>query len=391
MNLHLIILAAMPAALLSGDSKAGVLMGFCVAAAVVVMAGIKLSAYGDALGERTGMGSGLVGLLFLAAVTSLPELVVSTTSTMAASIKAAGLDAKSFADLAAYHKQYMEILRGGSDLAVGNMIGSNVMNLMLFVIMDLVQGKGAFLYRLSRNHIMSAASGLGMLGILLFGFAVCSAATGGTSLVIPWLDVGPVTPILLFGYILVMVLQGKLEKREDGIEAGNEEQRQDAEADLVQMPALRFYGTLLFLAGCIVAGGMALSVLGDRMAVLFDLGRSFVGTVFLAVSTSLPELVVCIASVRMGCYNMAVGNVLGSNIFNLVIIFTSDIGLRRASILHCASPTHLVTIAMTLVLTCTVIVGMVYRSEKSFAKLGFDVWLMLIVYALGNVALYMLR
>ena len=172
MNLQLIIFLALPTALLSGESKAGVLLGFCMAAAVVVMAGIKLSAYGDALGERTGLGSGLVGLLFLAAVTSLPELVVSTTSTMAASIKVAGLDIKDFVYMAAYHKQCMEILRGGSDLAVGNMIGSNVMNLMLFVIMDLVQGKGAFLFRLSRNHIMSAASSLGMLGILLFGFAI---------------------------------------------------------------------------------------------------------------------------------------------------------------------------------------------------------------------------
>ena len=61
-------------------TQAGLLLAFAAMAAVVVLSGIRLSIYGDALGDRTGMGRGLIGLVFLAAVTSLPELVVSLTS-----------------------------------------------------------------------------------------------------------------------------------------------------------------------------------------------------------------------------------------------------------------------------------------------------------------------
>ena len=165
---------------------------------------------------------------------------------------------------------------------------------------------------------------------------------------------------------------------------------------LVAMAAWRFYGVLAFLAIAIVLGGMWLSLLGDGIALPaedggFGLGQSFVGTIFLAVTTSLPELVVSVVAVRRGLFNMAVGNVLGSNIFNLVIIFAADIGLRGRSILHYASPAHLVTIGMAMMLTCVVMIGLVYRSRRSVAGLGVDVWLMVAIYVLGNAVLYLLR
>lgn len=382
---HACLAAAVPELLFGGGSRIGLVLAFLVAAAVVVLAGTKLSEYGDALGERTGLGAGLVGLIFLAAVTSLPELVVSTTSTLAASWKAAGLPpGDGAADL---------LLQGGTDLAVGNMIGSNVFNLMLFVVMDLVQGRGAFIHRLSRNHVMAAASGLGLGGVLLFGMAICGRAWGGTGWTVPVLDIGPVTPLLFVAYLAAMVLQGKLENREDGMDGLEPETCAATPEHLLTMKAVRFYGILAGLAALIVLGGMWLSVLGDRIALPaeaggFGLGQSFVGTIFLAISTSLPELVVCIAAVRQGFFNMAVGNVLGSNIFNLVIVFTADLGLRGGSILHLASPAHLVTIGMVTMLTCVVLVGLVYRSSRSAARIGFDVWIMLAIYILGNIALY---
>ncbi len=378
--------------IMGADTRVGLVVAFLVAAMIIIMAGTKLSSYGDALGVRTGMGAGLVGLLFLAAVTSLPELVVSTTATISASMKAAALGPLAGLDAAGI-EQYGNLMAGGADLAIGNMVGSNVFNLMLIALMDLLQGKGSFIRRLSRNHVMAAASGLLMLGVVLFGFAICGGLWQGTDLLIPWLDVGPVTPVLFLVYLVVMLLQNRLEKREDGMEGIEPEPSVETPERLVKMPGWRFYGTLAFLALCIVTCGMWLSFLGDRIAMPatkgFGLGQSFVGTVFLAISTSLPELVVCVAAVRMGLFNMAVGNVLGSNIFNLVILFTADMGLRGGSILHHASPDHLVTIGMVMMLTCVVMIGLVYRSTKSVAKLGIDVWVMLAIYILGNAALFL--
>ncbi len=380
------LVAAASGGLLVGDgSKTLLLLLFAVAAAIVVVTGTKLSRYGDALGERTGLGEGLVGLLFLAAVTSLPELVVSTTSTLHASLRA--LETPDPVRTASLYA-------AGADLAVGNMLGSNVFNLMIIAVMDVVQGRGAFLFRLHRNHIMSAASGLLMLGVVLFGFAVGARS----DYVIPGLGVGIITPILLLCYIGLLVLQGRLEHRdkthptlEEEIEEEEEEERLvEAEQALIRMPAARFYGILLGLAALIVAGGMWLSLLGDEMAVAFNLGQSFVGTVFLAISTSLPELVVAVAAVRMGLFNMAVGNVLGSNIFNMVILFTADIALRGGSLLHHAGAEHLVTMAMVTMLTCVTIVGLMYRTKRHFATLGLDAWLMVVIYLFGNAVMYWL-
>lgn len=375
-----------PELLLGGGAQYGLAIAFLAAAAIVVVVGSRLSVYGDALSERTGLGAGLVGLLFLAAITSLPELVVSITSVFAASIKAA--------DLPRFSSAYNELMRGGADLAIGNMIGSNVFNLALFVVMDLVQGKGALIFRLSRNHIMSAASGLGLFGIVVLGVAFDSQALGGAGWIIPHLETGLITPLLLVGYIVVMVLQSRLEKREtDAADVPVSSEVREEDPSLVNMSAPKFYGILLFMALMIVIGGMWLSFLGDRIALPaenggFGLGQSLVGTIFLALSTSLPELVVCVAAVRMGSYDMAAGNVLGSNIFNLVIIFFADIGLRGGSILFYASPAHLVTMAMVMMITCTVIVGLMYRTKLSFLKIGLDAWIIILIYIFGNVVLF---
>lgn len=367
--------------LLGAGTRPGLGVAFLGAAALVVFAGAKLSRYGDALGERTGLGAGLVGMVFLAGITSLPELAVSSTSALNASLKAAELAAG---------ENREALLKAGADLAVGNMVGSNVFNLMLIAVMDLVHRRGALACELSQKHILTAAGGLGMLGVVLFGMAIERTFT----LTLPWIDTGCLTPLLPVAYLVLMVLQGRLDTAGEplpGEEVGREPAADDA---LVRQSRSRFYGTVVFLAAVIVVCGVWLSLLGDRIALPtdqggFGLGQSFVGTFFLAVSTSLPELVICVACVRLGFLNMAAGNVFGSNMFNLVVLFTADIGLRGGSILHYAGPSHLVTMAMTMVLTTIAVVSLMVRSRRDVGKMGLDAWLMLALYVAGNIVVYL--
>ncbi len=383
---------------LGGGTQGGLIIAFLVAAAIIVGSGLTLSKYGDALGDRTGLGAGLIGLIFLAGVTSLPELVVSTSSTLQASLEASRLA------LGKLDPRYAETLRGGADLAIGNMIGSNVFNLMILALIDLVQGKGALMFRLHRNHILSAAMGMGMLGILLFGL---SLAWQGQTL-IPGLETGPVTPFLFIAYIVVMKLTANHERKDAGSHALvlDESEYEEAATDtaksaaseteddnpLLTMSAPRFYGMIAFCALLIVVCGIWLSQIGDRMALPtgqggLGLGQSVVGTIFLAISTSLPEVVVSFGAARMGAFDMAVGNVLGSNVFNLAILFPADIGLRGGSLLHYASPTHLVAAAMVLMLSAVAVCSLMIRTKKSFARIGFDVWVMVLIYVVGNIAM----
>jgi cation:H+ antiporter len=128
------------------------------------------------------------------------------------------------------------------------------------------------------------------------------------------------------------------------------------EGRLTQLPAARFYSVLGLLCALIIGGGILLSMLGSRMALPpeqggFGLEATLIGTLFLAISTSLPELVISFSSIRLGFLDMSIGNVLGSNLFNLLIIFVADVAMRGNSMLRNASPNHWASVGLIFLLT----------------------------------------
>jgi cation:H+ antiporter len=321
-------------------TQLGLVLAFAVTAAVVVLAGIRLSVYGDALGDRTGLGSGLVGLIFLAAVTSLPELVVSLTSVL----------------------QNSNLVQG-ADLATGNMLGSNVFNLLILALMALLFPGKFKPQNLDSPHTASTIYGLILLAIFALAFAVARNAGG----LIPGLQCSWATLLLPIAYGFILHREHRQHTEPEAEEVLPEEQA------LAQQPAARFYSVLGVLCGLIILGGISLSVLGSRMALPpeqggFGLEASLIGTVFLAISTSLPELVISFASVRMGFLDMAVGNVLGSNMFNLLIIFAADLALRGGNLLAYASSKHWTSVGLILLLT--LLAGLLLRTRKPAATLA---------------------
>ena len=332
-------------------TQAGLLLAFAATAAVVVLAGIRLSIYGDALGDRTGMGSGLVGLVFLAAVTSLPELVVSLTSVIQCTD-----------------------LRQGADLAVGNMLGSNVFNLLILALVALLFPRKFIPGKLEDPHTGSILYGVVMLAI----FALAFGLSGMDGWLIPGLQCSWGTLLLPVAYGFILRHEHRQQKSEESEDHLPEEQ------ELAHLPPTRFYSVLAGLCGLIVGGGIILSILGSRMALPaeqggFGLEASLIGTVFLAISTSLPELVISIASVRMGLLDMAVGNVLGSNLFNLLIVFAADTALRGGSLLSHASSNHWKSVGLILVLT--LLGGLLLRTRNRRATAAAAVAMVLIYIA----------
>lgn len=306
-------------------TQTGLVAAFLVVAALVVLSGIRLSIYGDALGERTGLGSGLIGLVFLAAVTSLPELVVSLTSVI----------------------QNPDNMAKGSDLATGNMLGSNVFNLLILALMALLFPRRFDPKKMAGPHTASTVYGLIMLGIFSIAFLTTNMAALRAPLIgCSW----PVLALpIAYGFII------RREHRQLLLAPPVEEHLPN-EGKLTQLPASHFYGVLALLCACIIGGGILLSMLGGRMALPpeqggFGLEASLIGTLFLAISTSLPELVISFSSVRMGFLDMSVGNVLGSNMFNLLIIFCADVAMRGGSMLRHASPNHWASVVLILILT----------------------------------------
>ena len=304
-------------------SQTGLTLAFVLTAMVVVFTGIRLSLYGDALGERTGLGSGLIGLIFLAAVTSLPELVVSLTSVI----------------------QNSDLLKG-ADLATGNMLGSNVFNLLILALLALFFPRRFNPKELEGRHTDSALYGLLLLALFSFAFLI----SRGDTAPLPGLHCSWATLLLPIAYGFILWREHAQQQEEKTKTHLPDEQV------LAHLSARKFYSVLGGLCGLIIGGGIVLSILGSRMALPpeqggFGLEASLIGTLFLAISTSLPELVISFASVRMGFLDMAVGNVLGSNIFNLLIIFAADVAMRGEILLKNASSRHWISVGLILVLT----------------------------------------
>ncbi|MBN2704105.1 MAG: hypothetical protein JXR23_07835 [Pontiellaceae bacterium] len=333
-------------------TQIGLVCAFLVTAAVVVLSGIRLSVYGDALGDRTGLGSGLIGLVFLAAVTSLPELVVSLTSVL-----------KNAADPVM-----------GADLATGNMLGSNVFNLLILALVVLIFPRRFDPKKLESPHTDSTVYGLIMLAI--FSVAFLLSKNGGLRVPL----IGCSWPVLALPIAYIIMIRREHNSAEDE----EEQEVLPEEGKLAQLPAIHFYGVLGLLCACIIGGGVLLSILGSRMALPteqggFGLEASLIGTIFLAISTSLPELVISFSSVRLGFLDMSVGNVLGSNMFNLLIIFFADVAMRGRSMLTNASPGNWTSVALILLLT--LLAAVLLRTRRMAHTVGLSAAMVLLYIA----------
>jgi cation:H+ antiporter len=112
-------------------------------------------------------------------------------------------------------------------------------------------------------------------------------------------------------------------------------------------------------------------------------GHSFTGTLFTALSTSLPELVVSLTCIRMGAIDLATGNLLGSNLFNMLILAVDDLFYDAAPLLASVSPAHLVSAVSAMTMSAAVIAGVFFGSQRRV--LGLAGWVSLMLYALFGI------
>jgi cation:H+ antiporter len=144
-------------------------------------------------------------------------------------------------------------------------------------------------------------------------------------------------------------------------------------------------------AAVIVAAGIWLSLTGEKVAVATGWGESFVGSLFLAAATSLPEAVVSVGALRLGRADMAVSNLLGSNLFNMVTIALCDVLYRPGALLASVSPAAIMSGLTALVMTGIVITALVYRTgTKSAFRVGAENLALGLVYLAGSYFLFVL-
>ena len=322
---------------------------FTMAAGMMILSGYKLSRYGDQIARRTGLSRTIMGVILLSSITSLPELTVCVTSSSVVQTP---------------------------DLAIGNVFGSNLFNLLLIAILDIVQEKGAILDVLSMGHVLPPS-----LGIWLAGLTILSIGLGLSFNLGFW-------GLESFVLILIYALGIKILYRHESLELpkGASEDRELARrTEERSVP-------LFFAIGAVAVVGvdMWLSVMADAIAETTGWGKSFIGSFMLAVVTSLPELAVGIPLVRMGPSDMAIGNFLGSNIFNIAIIPVADVFFTQGAILANGPQNHILTAVLGIVMTNIVIMDLIYRAKKVPWRIGWGSISIIALYFLGSSTLFKL-
>ena len=319
--------------------------------AVIGVAGVQLSRYGDAIADKTGLGGTWVGVMMLGTVTSLPELVTGVSSVTVA---------------------------GVPEIAVGDVLGSCAFNLLLLVMLDLFYRQESVYTRASHGHVLGGGFGVILLGVV--GFALLWSALGG----VPALaHVGIYTPAIFLLYAIALRTVFLYSQRTLAEYAGEEPDRYPQLS--LSQTLWRYLGAALFVVGAAVW----LPFIGERLAATMGWYQSFVGTLFVAFVTSVPELVVTFAAMKLGALDMALGNLVGSNLFNIMILGIDDLFYTAGPLLAHVSVVHTATALTAMAMTGIAIVALLYHPRKRVLHtVGWASVLLAAVFLLNAWVLY---
>jgi cation:H+ antiporter len=301
-------------------------LSFITCLVIIGFAGYYLSVYGDIIAEKTGMPASWVGLVLLATATSLPELVT-------------GISAVTIAD--------------APNIAVGNALGSTVFNLGFLVILDALYQRETLYSRVAQGHILSTS--LGALMIAFAGFSLLLDHVGMS----PALGhIGIYTPFFVLIYFVAMRAVHRYEQRT--LDAYTE-----ASAERYSQVTLRQACIGYALAAlAVMAAGSWLPFIAKDIAEVMGWGQSFVGTLLVAAVTSAPEIVVTISALRIGALDMAIANLLGSNLFNIIYLAVDDLFYTQGPLLASVDSSHALTAFTAVMMSALVIIGVIFRPQQ---------------------------
>lgn len=324
-----------------------VYIGFLLCAIVTVYAAVKLSTYADTLSEKTAFGGMFIGTVLLAGATSLPEVSTSLAA----------------------------IIIHNPDIAVGNVFGSNLFNLFILASIDLYYRKKRMFQGANKEHLYTAS-----IGLLLALVAVLALTI---KIDIIFVGIGLDTLLLIVIYIAGLTFISKKTKKGVKQTAVIEQQAVKKEISLKQA----IIGFIV-VAIIISISGTFLSISGDKIAFISGLGSTFVGSFLIAATTSLPEAVSVLMAVNLRNYNLAIGAILGSNMFNMLILGGADLLYKDGTLLANVSEVHRLTASAVAVLSIITIYTFLRRGERSTFLYSLPSLLLIVMYFLSSYLIF---
>lgn len=324
---------------------------FFICAALILYSGSRLSVFGDVIAEKTGLAKGWIGLVLLATVTSLPELITSISAVT---------------------------LNNLPNMAVSGTIGSCMFNMMVIAMLDTLSKKKPVSNVVHQGHLLSCG-----FGILMLALAALEIGFGKYFPVLTSLNSIAPTSILFIGVYLVSMRLIYDYEKERHIEGETTESASNAGTTL-QKAILYFVlnSVVIVVAACFLPG------LGEQIGKQTGWGESFIGSSLIAITTSLPEITVSFTAARMGSFDMAVANLLGSNLFNIAILAVTDLCYLKGPLLQNVDAVNSATAICAVMALAVVVVGLTFRSHKKFLFLAGDAIAICFIYAFANLILF---
>ena len=258
------------------------LLEYLIVASIVVFAAVKASHYIDLIDRTTKLSGAFLGGVLLSAVTSLPEFFTSLSATL-------------FLDKPA--------------LCIGNILGSDLFNIAMLSAMVLIAMRSFRNAQIGRGNIIVALYMVLIYGIMLLNYFGI--------LDVEWLTINVIT--LLFVGIYALAVRHLASESCECDECDDEP---------VTLTLRQIVTRFILMSLVIVVASVVLTYITDDIATEYNLGVGLAGAIFLGVATSLPEVASTIALVRMRNYDIAVGNIVGSNLFNFLVLCTADLFSR---------------------------------------------------------------
>jgi cation:H+ antiporter len=317
---------------------------FFFSAAIIVFAATRLAKYGDVIALRTRLGGMFVGILLLAGATSLPEVLTTVSA----------------------------LWQGVPNLAAGNLLGSNMFNMLMLAVIDMAGQQQRILRKAALKHALTGSLAATMIILVVF-FILADIP-----IQIGWVGLDSILVMLAYGLAIFLIQQN----------AGPSIPQDEVIPD--DFPSLR-RGIIGFLAASLVLVFVTPLLVRSSatIAEITGLGTSFIGTTLVAVVTSLPEMVTTLAALRMGASDMAIGNLFGSNMFNMFGLGLADLFLTQGRFFSVIDPAFLLVAILGVLMTLMGLIGNLVRMEKRLLFLEFDALALILVYIGGLWLLFM--
>ncbi|MFG6119769.1 sodium:calcium antiporter [Thalassobacillus sp. B23F22_16] len=294
---------------------------FLLSAIAAYFLAVQLASYGDGVKEKTKASSAFVGILIGVAI-SLPELTASATA----------------------------IIIDSPDLAIGNLLGSNLFNLFALALLDIHYRRQQIMWHTNKESKLYSYLLIVMTMVVMIALSLTLPEgiyhVGYTSVVLV---------LLYFGGIkwINSRSEEKVKRR------SRENRRFDDHTKNQVVSRFLLYGILIMIAGSV------LTITADQIAQITGLGTTFIGSILVGASTSLPDAVSVATVLKLRNYNMAVSSMLGSSAFNVMLLSFTDAIYFGNNLFQHAAPTHLVTSGSTIVIVLLILYNITRKQRRT--------------------------